>query len=83
MLVDQVEGQQRMAQVVEDAEEENEIEALAQPADIVDRELPQDVRCRTGEAASSWISTSATATDRRPFIIQTRASPGRQRRSSA
>ena len=41
MLVDQVERQQRVAQVVEHAHEEHEVEALAQRADVVDGQLAE------------------------------------------
>ena len=39
MLADQVERQQRMAQMVEHAQKQHEVEALAERADVVDREL--------------------------------------------
>jgi hypothetical protein len=39
VVVDQVQRQQRMAQVVEHAHEHHEVEALAQLADVVDRQL--------------------------------------------
>ena len=41
MLVDQVERQQRMAQVIEHAHEEHEVEPLAERADVVDRQLAE------------------------------------------
>ena len=41
MLVDQVERQQRMAQVVEHAHEQHEVELLAERADVVDREVAE------------------------------------------
>ena len=41
MLADQVEREQRVAQVVEHAHEEHEVEPLAQRADVVDRELAE------------------------------------------
>ncbi len=36
MLADQVEREQRMAQMVEHAHEEHDVEALAERADVVD-----------------------------------------------
>ena len=39
MLADQVERQQRMAQMVEHAEKQHEVEALAERADVINREL--------------------------------------------
>ena len=41
MLVDQVERQQRMAQMIEHAHEQHEVEALAQRGDVVDRQLAE------------------------------------------
>ena len=41
MLVDEVERQQRVAQVVEHAHEEHDVEPLAERADVVDRQLPE------------------------------------------
>jgi hypothetical protein len=47
VLVDEVEGQQRMAQMIEHAHEEHDVEALAQGTDVVDRELAElDVLAR-------------------------------------
>jgi hypothetical protein len=56
VLVDQVERQQRVAQVVEHAHEEHEVEALAERADVVDRELAEldvDGPC-TSAAKRAW-----------------------------
>ena len=39
MLVDEIERQQRVAQVVEHAHEEHDVEALAERADVVDGQL--------------------------------------------
>jgi hypothetical protein len=39
--MDQVQGQQRMAQVVEHAHEQHEVEALAELGDVVDRQLAE------------------------------------------
>jgi hypothetical protein len=41
MFVDQVKGQQRMAQVVKDTHEQDEIETLAQSSHVVDRKLAE------------------------------------------
>ena len=41
MVVDEVEREQRVAQVIKHAHEEHDVEALAQRADVVDRELAE------------------------------------------
>ena len=41
MLVDQIEREQRMAQMIEHADEEHDVEPLAERADVVDRELAE------------------------------------------
>src|SRR5579883_3651650 len=41
MLVNEVEGEQRMAQMVEHAHEKHDVEALAEPCDVIDRELAE------------------------------------------
>src|SRR3712207_1837250 len=41
MLVNEVEGEKRMAQVVEDAHEEHHVERLAELPKVIDREFPK------------------------------------------
>src|SRR5512138_2163897 len=47
MLADQIERQERVAQMVKDPEEQHEVEALAERADVIDRELRElDIEAR-------------------------------------
>ena len=52
MLADEVEREQRMAQMVEHAHEDHEVELLAERADVVDVELAR-TRCRHSRALSA------------------------------
>ena len=55
MVADQVQREQRMTQVIEHPHEEHEVEALAEPATIEDRQLVQlDVGVRTSAANRAW-----------------------------
>jgi hypothetical protein len=63
MFADQVEREQRMAQVVEHAHEDHEIELLTQRADIVDRQVAEldiiDTECRGGKTRLRQIAVVA------------------------
>jgi hypothetical protein len=75
VLVDEIEREQRVPQVVEDAHEQHEVEALLQAADLVDRhllELDVDAQQLGREAGlrqvASSLSMPSTRSAPRRFI---------------